>query len=241
MQASPLAARTVRAVLRPSTRPRWQNLLVAFPGTMVLRVASNRDRERGKRSSEDDPRARFRATRRATFGVSVRRLPRLASLSRRRRRSPHPRALASDRRFAEKSAAVISPLPPASVAGHPGAPRCQARLPRRGSPPFRHQGSRRCQGPHLRHEVTASRSRRASTSSPTPWLSPSAPVVRAQPCHRAPSDRLHRPLRPRPSPDVEPDPDPPRIPQAATSFSRRRSACPRCASRPSTPFSIYRV
>ena len=43
------------------------------------------------------------------------------------------------------------------------------------------------------------------------------------------------PASPRPSPDVEPDPDPPRIPQAATSFSRRRSACPRCASRPSTP------
>ena len=97
-----------RARYAPFSGPRRDrdgNLLVAFPATMVLRVASNRDRERGKRSSEDDPRARFRATRRATFGVSVE----TSSTSREsleETSSFASGALASDRRFAEKSAAA---------------------------------------------------------------------------------------------------------------------------------------
>lgn len=152
---------------------------------MVLRVASNRDRERGKRSSEDDPRARFRATRRATFGVSVK----TSSTSREsleETSSFASRALASDRRFAEKKVRrLISPLPPASIAGHPGLQGVRARLPRRGSPPFRHQGSRRCQGPHLRHEVPhqdpgghrQARRRRGCHPRP-PWCVPSRATAR---------------------------------------------------------------
>ena len=80
---------------------------------------------------------------------------------------------------------LISPLPPASVAGHPGLQGVRARLPRRGSPPFRHQGSRRCQGPHLRHEVPhqdpgghrQARRRRGCHPRP-PWCVPSRATAR---------------------------------------------------------------
>lgn len=103
---------------------------------------------------------------------------------------------------------LISPLPSASIAGHPGLQGVRARLPRRGSPPRRHQGSRRCQGPHLRHEVPhqdpaghrPARRRRGCHPRP-PWCVPSRATAR-------PTIAAHLPLRPAPTPTSSLTPTP---------------------------------